>query len=108
MTNDDERGEGGKKCRKFDDVICERPLRNVLKKLLKKILKKFLNLYVSYFQRFLISTFLKLNFCLLLINLWENHTLPKWYRIGRASRSSKPLENAGYPDPMGLKIWQVY
>ena len=26
MTNDDERGEGGKKCRKFDDVICERPL----------------------------------------------------------------------------------
>ena len=27
MTNDDERGEGGKKCRKFDDVICERPLR---------------------------------------------------------------------------------
>ena len=20
-------GEGGKKCRKFDDVICERPLR---------------------------------------------------------------------------------
>ena len=27
MTNDDERGEGGKKCPKFDDVICERPLR---------------------------------------------------------------------------------
>ena len=27
MTNDDERGEGGKKCRKFDDVICERPLK---------------------------------------------------------------------------------
>ena len=27
MTNEDERGEGGKKCRKFDDVICERPLR---------------------------------------------------------------------------------
>ena len=28
MTNDDERGEGGgKKCQKFDDVICERPLR---------------------------------------------------------------------------------
>ena len=26
MTNDDERGEGGKKCPKFDDVICERPL----------------------------------------------------------------------------------
>ena len=26
MTNDDERGEGGKKCSKFDDVICERPL----------------------------------------------------------------------------------
>ena len=26
MTNDDERGEGGKNCRKFDDVICERPL----------------------------------------------------------------------------------
>ena len=25
MTNDDERGEGGKKCPKFDDVICERP-----------------------------------------------------------------------------------
>ena len=21
-------GEGGKKCRKFDDVICERPLTN--------------------------------------------------------------------------------
>ena len=21
-------GEGGKKCRKFDDVICERPLRD--------------------------------------------------------------------------------
>ena len=28
MTNDDERGEGGKKCRKFDDVICERPLKD--------------------------------------------------------------------------------
>ena len=28
MTNDDERGEGGKKCRKFDDVICERPLNS--------------------------------------------------------------------------------
>ena len=29
MTKDDERGEGGKKCRKFDDVIlCERPLTN--------------------------------------------------------------------------------
>ena len=27
MTNDDERGEGGKKCRKYDDVICERPLK---------------------------------------------------------------------------------
>ena len=26
MTNDDERGEGGKKYPKFDDVICERPL----------------------------------------------------------------------------------
>ena len=26
MMNDDERGEGGKKCPKFDDVICERPL----------------------------------------------------------------------------------
>ena len=26
MTNDDERGEGGEKCPKFDDVICERPL----------------------------------------------------------------------------------
>ena len=26
MTNDDERGGGGKKCPKFDDVICERPL----------------------------------------------------------------------------------
>ena len=26
MTNDDERGEGGKKYQKFDDVICERPL----------------------------------------------------------------------------------
>ena len=26
MTNDDERGGGGKKCLKFDDVICERPL----------------------------------------------------------------------------------
>ena len=26
MTNDDERGEGVKKCPKFDDVICERPL----------------------------------------------------------------------------------
>ena len=25
MTNDDERGGGGKKCPKFDDVICERP-----------------------------------------------------------------------------------
>ena len=28
MTNDDERGgggEGGKKCPKFDDVICEQP-----------------------------------------------------------------------------------
>ena len=23
-------GEGGKKCRKFDDVICERPLINLL------------------------------------------------------------------------------
>ena len=23
MTIDDERGEGGKKCSKFDDVICE-------------------------------------------------------------------------------------
>ena len=30
MTNDDERGEGGKKCPKFDDVICERPLRDHL------------------------------------------------------------------------------
>ena len=32
MTNDDERGgggRGGKKCPKFDDVICERPLRVV-------------------------------------------------------------------------------
>ena len=29
MTNDDERGEGGKKCPKFDDVICERPLMYV-------------------------------------------------------------------------------
>ena len=27
MTNDVERGEGGKKCPKFDDVICERPLK---------------------------------------------------------------------------------
>ena len=27
MTNDDERGEGGKKCPKFDDVICERPIK---------------------------------------------------------------------------------
>ena len=27
MTNDDERGGGGKKCPKFDDVICERPLK---------------------------------------------------------------------------------
>ena len=26
MTNDDGGGEGGKKCRKNDDVICERPL----------------------------------------------------------------------------------
>ena len=26
MKNDDERGGGGKKCPKFDDVICERPL----------------------------------------------------------------------------------
>ena len=26
MTNDDERGGGGKKYPKFDDVICERPL----------------------------------------------------------------------------------
>ena len=26
MTNDGERGEGGKRCPKFDDVICERPL----------------------------------------------------------------------------------
>ena len=26
MTNDDERGGGVKKCLKFDDVICERPL----------------------------------------------------------------------------------
>ena len=32
MTNDDERGEGGKKCRKFDDVICERPLLMELEK----------------------------------------------------------------------------
>ena len=31
MTNDDERGEGGKKCPKFDDVICERPLRSCSK-----------------------------------------------------------------------------
>ena len=32
MTNDDERGEGVKKCRKFDDVIlCERPLAQSLK-----------------------------------------------------------------------------
>ena len=23
-------GEGGKKCRKFDDVICERPLTKIL------------------------------------------------------------------------------
>ena len=31
MMNDDERGgEGGKKCRKYDDVICERPLLNIL------------------------------------------------------------------------------
>ena len=31
MTNDDEieRGEGGKKSSKFDDVICERPLIRV-------------------------------------------------------------------------------
>ena len=29
MTNDDERGEGGKKCPKFDDVIlCERPQKS--------------------------------------------------------------------------------
>ena len=28
MTNDDERGEGGKKCPKFDDVICDRPFNN--------------------------------------------------------------------------------
>jgi hypothetical protein len=26
MTIDDKRGEGGKKCQKIDDVICERPL----------------------------------------------------------------------------------
>ena len=37
MTNDDERGEGGKKCRKFDDVICERPLKPKDVKLLSKI-----------------------------------------------------------------------
>ena len=30
MTNDDERGGGGKKCRKYDDVICERPLRQTV------------------------------------------------------------------------------
>ena len=29
MTNDDERGEGGRKCPEFDDVICERPLTMV-------------------------------------------------------------------------------
>ena len=28
ITNDDERGEGGKKCPKFDDVICERPQKS--------------------------------------------------------------------------------
>ena len=28
MTNDDEGGEGGKKSRKYDDVICERPQTN--------------------------------------------------------------------------------
>ena len=28
-------GEGGKKCQKFDDVICERPLTNVHLLLLK-------------------------------------------------------------------------
>ena len=32
MTNDDERGGGGKKCPKFDDVICERPLSDCKKK----------------------------------------------------------------------------
>ena len=38
MTIDDERGEGGKKCPKFDDVICERPLiYNPVKKLVLDI-----------------------------------------------------------------------
>ena len=84
-------GEGGvKKGQIFADVLYGWPQ----------------NKLSQFDHKILISTFLKLNFCLLLINLWENHTLPKRYRIGRASRSSKPLENAGYP--MGLKIWQVY
>ena len=42
MTNDDERGEGGKKCRKYDDVICERPqcnLQNLILNSLSSLLK---------------------------------------------------------------------
>ena len=43
MTNDDERGgEGGKKCRKFDDVICERPLSiSATKSVSNKVLQKY-------------------------------------------------------------------
>ena len=48
MTNDDERGEaeGGKKCPKFDDVICERPLNTA--SIIHQCCLKLLHLPVSH------------------------------------------------------------
>ena len=33
-------GEGGKKCRKFDDVICERPLRRAAQPNVRQMISK--------------------------------------------------------------------
>ena len=62
MTNNDERGEGGKKCRKFDDVICERPLRRLsfqLKGRLSRPTTKSYSLFLSRLTNYLTGEYIR-------------------------------------------------
>ena len=64
-------GEGGKKCRKFDDVICERPLTNSE---LKNVPIPLLRIFVHFISSSLFQAFPVSNFIIVILYTYDFNT----------------------------------